>query len=704
MFTLNCTYTNKITAIITLCAITTACPNAHAKTQHKHSAALTGFLGLNTIPSARMDKVGTVRLGASTLDPYTHGFIGVQIASPLHINFRQTAEISNITENPKHLLPGVDLKLRLRKETPLLPEISLGLQSAIGHKRMAGEYIALSKRYNNFDFTAGLGWGRFGSAGHISNPLKKISKHFGQNRNTNSEDPNTPENWFSGDDIGIFAGFEYFLPYDGLSIKIDYGADRYKAEESRFDYTSPSPLGIGLSYTHNDWASASIGIQGKDKVMGRLSLQSIPSKWPLGINNYNKPKPFYKERGSRLNITAMKNSALNDDIVLTNIENNKQSISATLDISPHKPAPQQIGRALRHIAANSGPHIEEISITPNHTNLTGNTVKIIRSDVEKYMDNTLSSPEEIWKNAEFVTNEGKDKPLGRFLSTKGITNKQIFTITLENHISLAEKERGILYRSSAILDAHKPSKFKGFATGAALRLNIGNNLSNRTYLNKTRPDNLTKSLAHKRITLDKAYIGYTHSFSPDLHVMASAGYLEERYAGIGGEVLYRPPSSRLALGAEIWSIKPRQADTLLNMGLGIGQNNITGHINGWYDMPHHDLTLHARAGKFTAGDVGLSLGLEKIFKNGTKITGSTSISNYSDTDVYGGATHAYHNINITLPLGNVPYIPIGSKIKTKISPFDRVTGQSINPPNKLFDMTEVFTLDHMANHWTNILD
>ncbi|PCI57135.1 MAG: hypothetical protein COB36_02390 [Alphaproteobacteria bacterium] len=699
----NWIYNPLFFAATLLCAAICVAGTTRATPLQKHSPALTGFLGLNTIPSARMDEVGTVRMGVSTLDPYLHGYIGIQIAEPLHINIRQTAEVSNLTEAPKTLYPGVDLKLRLIKENTYRPEISLGLQSAFGHKRMAGEYIALSKRYNNFDFTAGIGWGRLGSAGHFNNPFKILGSHFDHDRNPDSDTPNTPSNWFTGDKIGLFAGVEYFLPYDGLSLKLDYGADRYTAEKNNFDYESPAPWGIGLAYTHNDWLSASIGMQGTDKVMGRISLQSIPSKWPFTHKTYPKPKPFYKQRNARLNIASMTNAAANDDITLTGITSKGQSIFAILDISPHIPAPQQIGRAVRHIAAHSGQDIEEIIITPRHVHLMGTPVKIMRSDVENYLKNNLSSPQEIWKNTEFVVTTEDNKTSNPFLSIRRTNNKTTFTLALENQISLSEEESGILYRSSAFLNLQS-SPFLGFLTGTSLRLNLDNNLSERAYLNKTHPTELTKSYAQARISLENAYVGYTHSLTPDLHFMASAGYLEEGYAGLGGEILYRPFSSRFALGAEIWSVTPRQANSPLNMGLYTGQNSITGHINGWYDLPHHDITLHARAGRFIAGDVGGSLELEKIFKNGAKLTGLVSLSNYSDTDIYGGTTHAYNSLKLTLPFGNIPYIPTGSEIRTKIAPFDRVTAQSINPPQRLFEMTENFTLDHMAKHWTNILD
>ncbi|PCK00541.1 MAG: hypothetical protein COA45_01835 [Zetaproteobacteria bacterium] len=698
----NCTYKHHHHYTLIIVCITLGMSDAAHATQ-KYSPALTGFLGLNTIPSARMDTPGTLRVGVSTLDPYMHGYIGIQIAAPLHINFRQTAEVSNITENPRHLYPGVDLKLRLAKESAFRPEIAIGLQSALGHKRMAGEYIALSKRYNNFDITAGLGWGRFAGAGHLSNPFKAFSNHFQKDRNPNSEAPNTPDNWFSGDKMGLFAGVEYFLPYDGLSLKLDYGADRYKAEQDSFNYNAPAPWGVGISYTHNDWASASIGMQGTDKIMGRLSLQSLPSKWPLSHKKYQEPKPFYKERGARLNITGMKHAATNKDITITDITNNEQSITATLDIEPHTPAPQQIGRAARHIAAHSGQNIEEITIIPRHGNLTGTAIKIMRSDIENYLNNQLSSPEEIWKNTEFIANTENNKRKKGFLYSKGINNKKTFTFSLENQISLSEEDNGILYRNSAIVSA-QTSPFLGFLTGTAIRLNLSNNLDEHSFVNKTRPLETVRAYAKERISIDHAYVGYAHSFTPEIHALANIGYLEEGYAGLGGEILYRPFSLRFALGAEIWRVTPRQSDTPLNSGIHPANSIITGHINGWYDLPHHDITLHARVGQFIAGDIGGSLGLEKIFKNGAKLSSLIALSNYSDTDIYGAQTHAYHSLNLTLPLGSIPHIPTGSEIRTQIAPFDRVTAQSINPPQRLFEMTENFTLDHMAKYWTNILD
>lgn len=666
----------------------------------------TGFLGLNTVPSARMDKTGTVRLGIATLDPYIHGHIGIQIAAPLYINVRQSAETSSLKKDAKHLYPGIDFKLRLQEESAYAPEIALGIQSALGHQRMSGEFIALSKRYNNFDFTFGLGWGRYGTAKHFTNPLKNISNHFSKNRNFNSVSPNTPANWFSGNSIGLFGGVEYFLPYDGLSLKLDYGSDRYTAEQQSFDYDAPAPWGAGLSYTYNKWISAGIGMQGTDKVMGRLSIQSTPASWPFTEKKYDAPIPLYKTRPTNSNIEKMRQSANNSGIELTNIIIEKHKVSAILNIPAHTNAPQHIGRAIRHIATHSGAEIEVISILPKYENLLGKTVEILRSDVEKALDNNQGSPEEIWKNLHFTTTDTDNLTHSPFISKMGIkTKRTLFNIKIENQISLSEEDNGTLYRSSALIKA-KRMTFLGLTSGSTLRINLHDNLDNIENLrppstSPTRSD--VNSFTNQRLSLDNAYVSYTHSITPSTHIALTAGYLEEFYSGIGGEVLYRPYNSRFALGAELWRVQRRQPFTTLNLGHS-GYATTTGHINGWYDIPEQDITLNAKAGRFLAGDNGLSIGLTKRFRNGATLDSEITITDAADPDLFGGTTHAYHRLGLTLPLGSIPYIPEGSTINTIIAPFGRDTGQSLDKPLNLYDMTENFTLDHMATYWDKILD
>ena len=64
---------------------------------------------------------------------------------------------------------GFDIKLRMIKETRLIPQIAIGLRDFAGTDVFGAEFVTLSKNVQNFDFTLGFGFGGL-SANSVSNP------------------------------------------------------------------------------------------------------------------------------------------------------------------------------------------------------------------------------------------------------------------------------------------------------------------------------------------------------------------------------------------------------------------------------------------------------------------------------------------------------------------------------------------------------
>ncbi len=685
--------------IVVFCGV--LCIFESAKAQYTPSA--TGFLGLNTIPNARMSKTGTIRTGLSITDPYMHGFAGIQVARPLYIQIRQSVETSNIFEETKGLYPGLDIKLQVLKEQKYIPEIAIGLQSAIGHKRSAGEYISLSKRYENFDLTAGIGWGRYGTAAHFDNPLKAISSHFGKDRNFDNPSSNGPTNWFSGDSVGIFAGVEYFLPAEGLSLKFDYGADRYSAEQNAFNYNAPAPWSVGVSYNHNDWINAGLAMQGTDRVMGRIAFSPTPSQWPLTHKRYKNKAPFKKQQSDTTDIDAIYTAADNENIKLLHLEENQDRIHATIALSDQSATPKQIGRALTHIFEHSADTVKQANVTMNNQGLNSATLQILRSDVEKALDKNNSSASEIWNNTDFVVAAPTPLSPVKKLPTKGI--KYSYALHLQNDLSLSEEHVGGVYRTSLIARGQY-SPFLNFLGHASLRVNLFDNLNKIEELNEISGLPLRRDIeqfTNERVSIDTLAGSYTHSFSPEWHASTTFGYLDEFYAGYGGEILYRPFSSRFAIGADIWNLQRRAPDNTLNLAL-TSEKTTSGHLNLWYDMPHNHMTLKLRAGRFLFGDYGGSIGVEKIFRNGAKIGGELALTSHYDQNIYAGRSQSYHKLYLSLPLGSAKYIPQGSEIRTQIKPLGRYAGQSLEKPIDLYTVTNNMSLNHMATHWDSLLD
>lgn len=677
------------------------------RADQKHSPMLTGFLGLNTTPSARMDIQGTTRAGISNLDPYLHSYIGIQIADPLYVQFRQSAETSNLLKNSKHLSPGVDLKLRLRKESAHMPQIALGIQSALGHQRQAGEFIALSKRYNNFDVTAGVGWGRYATAGHFDNPLKIVSTHFESPRELNSEKAGTPENWFTGDKIGVFAGIEYFLPIKGLSLKLDYGSDHYTFEAQDNTYNAPSPWGLGISYTPKKWINAGFGIQGNDKITGRITVKANAKKWKYITSKQT--QPFITEQGMRhtLNLNAPTQHDTEKNLGLNQLFTQNKTVFVTVNIPENISTPQHIQRTIEYIE-NNYPNklkdIKEYAFKLQKQNLQGTTLKFSRSQYLKAIKNK-SSPQEIWFNTINTADKQIIAPQAEFLPIKGLRDQKIFTTTLQNELSLSEKNAGLLYRSSLLFGAKNLPLLSQTLNAATFRLNIADNLDQKdqkTSIFKKPAHSNIAEFSNERISLENAYIGFATNLKPKIHMLFLLGYLEELYAATGGEILYRSPNSRLSAGAELWYAAKRDPETPLNIGL-TRTTTFTGFANLWYDMKNHNVTANMKLGKFLAGDTGIELGLQKKFKNGAKLSTAVRLSNTPEPDLFGNDLNAFHTINISLPFGVQTQHFASANIKTKISPLARDTAQILNKPLSLYDLTEPFSIDHIAENWNDII-
>ena len=678
--------------------------------QHTHagnkspSHGLYGTLGLNTTPSARHDETGNTALHLSTSDPYIHASLSTQITSGLNIALRQSAEISGLNDSPDRFYPGVDLKLRLLQEDRYIPAVSVGLQSAFGHKRFASEYLAASKHYGNFDFSAGIAWGRLGSAAHIDNPLKILGSHFHKKRALSGESPNTAEHWFTGKDVGFFGGIEYFVPpykkLEGLSFKADWGADRYIVEQQNIDgYDAPDPWAIGVHYKPADWINGGVSVLGGEKMMGTLTLQSPLSHWRGKTAKKRTPARMRPYRTGLSLPREMEVAASSDGIALYDTKRRPHDVRASLYINQHDSLPKQIGRTARHISNHAGKTVEAITLQPRYLGLRGPHIKFMRRDLENAIARHHGSPQEIWRNTAFH----KTAPPKQLLEDRRTFSAQWFTLSLNEDISLSEEDSGILHRTSAVLSNTKQLSDRFHITNG-FRLNITDNLHKIHDLRPRNPlptrgdiDRFADSFA----SLDHSYIGWTQSLGNEVHAALVGGYLEEMYAGFGGEILYRPFGKTFGIGAEAYQVMKRDPYSFADLSM-TGDGLVIGALNGWYEFPGTDMTLHARAGRYLAEDIGGTLSLQNRFKNGTSIEAFITATDDADFDSFGGTTHLYTGLALTLPIGNVPYIPEGSRANINMHQIGRNSGQYLDKPFTLYDATEKMSYRHITTYWNKI--
>ena len=126
---------------------------------------------------------------------------------------------------------------------------------------------------------------------------------------------------------------------------------------------------------------------------------------------------------------------------------------------------------------------------------------------------------------------------------------------------------------------------------------------------------LREYLTTSKFTMQNLQLTHVGKFGPNQYYSVYGGYLEDMFAGVGGEWLYRPFASRVAFGVDINEVKQRAFEQDFNF-LDPAYKTTTGHATLYWDTGWNDVLAKVSAGRYLAGDVGATLDLSRVFKNG----------------------------------------------------------------------------------------
>lgn len=152
------------------------------------------------------------------------------------------------------------LKIRLVREDENWPDISMGIRDLLGTGAYGGEYFTASKRFGDFDVTAGLGWGRLAGVDTFPNPFGLIFPSFNKRQRFTGQG-GTVEfgQFFHGPSMGLFGGVVWNTPIENLDLIAEYSSDKYLEEQLGGAFKVRMPVNVGLSYRLYDIATVSAG-------------------------------------------------------------------------------------------------------------------------------------------------------------------------------------------------------------------------------------------------------------------------------------------------------------------------------------------------------------------------------------------------------------------------------------------------------------
>ena len=282
-------------------------PAAAQAEDDRYSANDYGGIGLLQTRTARFAPDGQFEIGASFVNPYRRYYMTWQILPWLETTFRYTdttnlpiaggpvsqsqsqffKDILNFRGGGTNLDRGADVKIRLWKESRVIPEVALGLQDFIGTGLFSSEYLVASKRYYDFDFTLGIGWGYLGSRGSLPNPFR-VFGFSKRNASVGEGGKFLFGNYFAGRHVGLFGGVEYHTAIKGLTLKLEYnGASLARAEPHANVLKEAIPFNMGIDYRPASWFDLGLAFERGNSLMVRTALRfNLHSR---GLPKFDKP-------------------------------------------------------------------------------------------------------------------------------------------------------------------------------------------------------------------------------------------------------------------------------------------------------------------------------------------------------------------------------------------------------------------------------
>jgi len=667
-----------------------------------------GQSGLINAPDSRIADEGVWRLGYSALKPYSAMWSSVSLLPRLELSARYTS-IHNITafagransNYGDYKDKAFDAKFVLRRESPWLPQLTVGSQDYLGTKLFNANYVVVGKRLGDFDIS--LGYGR-----------KRIDGLFGGI----AYHPDWAKAW------------TLLLDYDGIDYLNDYGALVSEADQRQHQ----SAFGVNYQW---GWLGANLAYQARQ--VGINAHVSIPLMQPQFIQKLDEPKP-YSAPPQRVSLSEWRQSSQpRQDLYralrsqgFTNIRINLNQTQLQLAFSSPRISlvGRSAGRVARTVLAQAPQGVDSIII--DYYSLTdlpivsyefkdlaqldaffrgkvtygqlldSLTVSYIApgdvKDIEQVARSDDDSGEEKAQGIKLVNNQD-----GQWLSLRqsDASLSRFFFTPLQIGIFFNDPSGAFKYDWFARANYQRQLAPRLFLN-AALRATIVENVSDVQQSSNSELPHVRSDVAeYKRergVKIDSLLLNRYFHLGTRIYARASLGIYEEMFTGAGGQLLYMPREKNWAL--DVQSDRLRQRD--VQGGFGFRDYYVTSSLLSLhYRFPNQGITVSGRIGQFLANDRGVRMELARRFRSGFQIGAWYTKTDGNDITSPGTPDHPYYDkgIFIQIPLNTMLTVDSRAAPLASISPWTRDVGQMVKSPGDLYRIMEnVFLFDRPGYH------
>lgn len=674
--------------------------------------SLNGQSGYINMPSAWVEADGTFSVGYSYDSPYGDTWATATVLPFLQV----TGRYVSITGIPAFGNPDknygknygrykdkvADAKLRLWDETSSMPSVSLGATDLQGTELFKGQYIVASKTFGARNIEASIGYGN------------KRPK-------------------------GVFAGVRWApLSMPHWAVVAEYDAIDYQkdihAVATGASRHSAGPA-IGLEYRWG-WLGAQLSRQ-RDHFSANAYV-AIPFSTREFIPKLFEPSYIQPDavpprvsadewRADGAHAAALVQALIRQDFRNVRVEFDGHYVKLSLTNTRISNMGRAVGRAARTVLAYAPIGTRGIYIT--YTRLEQPVATYEFFDLERLSDYLTGLVDrKAFLQTVLVRQARPDDHIdaaedGLLTESTDAERLQIQTGKDGDVVQLASEDReanrfkaapkvgfffndpsGALRYELAMGITYDRRLDEGLYLNSALRLDLLENVSGVTQpSNSLLPHVRTDVAEYKRgdrLKLNRLLINKYVMPAERIYMRASAGFYEEMYRGLGGQILYLPRDSRWAADVAVDALQQRGYKGWLDK---LDYKTVTGLASLHYRLPY-DITATARAGRFLARDEGVRVEFKRRFSSGMELGVWYTKTNGHDITSPGKPTSPYNDkgVFLSVPLNIMLPADTQSVAGLSLSPWTRDVGQMVASPGDLYDLVEqprrdMTTFDGLGN-------
>lgn len=658
-----------------------------------------GQSGYINMPSATVEADSTFTTGYGYDRPYGSLWVTSTVLPFLQVTGRYVsiAGIPGFTNDPgkygseygRYKDKVVDAKLRLWEEAGWRPALSVGATDLLGTELFKGKFVVASKTLAN---------------------ARNVEFSLGYGRHRPS---------------GVFAGARWApLSLPGFAVVGEYDANNYsrdfRAADTAAGKRTKGPA-VGIEYRWG-WLGAQVA-RHRDHFSANAYI-SIPFAEREFIPKLYEPAPFgpknaparlssaeWQQNGDRG--AALAQALATQDFKNVRIELDGSALKLTLTNNRISNMGRAVGRAARTALAYAPEGTRTIHVTyvkleqPIATyefqdlqRLTDYLTGLV--DRESFLQTVLvrySTPADLIddqqgllaavrdKESSLAVQTGQDGNIVQVVSEDREANR--FKVVPKLGFFFNDPSGALRYEVAAAANYDKRLG-QGIYLNSAFKLDLFENVSGVTQSsNSLLPHVRTDIAEYKRggrFKLNRLMLNQYLTLDERIYARASAGFYEEMYRGVGGQILYLPKDSRWAADLSVDALQQRGFKGWFDKR---DYKTVTALGALHYKLPY-DITATARAGRFLARDEGVRFEFKRRFHSGVEIGAWYTKTNGKDITNPGTPGNPYNDKGVFLSVPLNIMLPSDSQATAGMSlaPWTRDVGQMVASPGDLYDLFE----------------